>query len=100
MRVREDQLNVIKEQIVDFNAFKVNGFPMEGYFETQGLMPFFDMLNGLCYMNLVKDFWVRAEVFNEIDAQRKVNAKIAEDKSNNVKTIAKIVLKVFTETEV
>jgi hypothetical protein len=55
MRVLEKDLKLIKEQVVDFVSLKRNMFNLEPYFEKQGWMNFFDVSDGSCYTNLVKD---------------------------------------------
>jgi hypothetical protein len=52
------------ESPVDFASLKKYEVDMEGYVETQKLSGYFKMLNGPTYVNLVKDFWLRAEIVN------------------------------------
>lgn len=65
MKVRENELKLILEKIMDFESFSVNGYPLRDYFEVKGWIPQFEILNGPTYPYLVKDFWVREEVFDE-----------------------------------
>jgi len=51
----EKDLKLIKEQVVDFVSLRRNRFNLEHYFEKQGWMTFFDVSDGPCYTNLVKD---------------------------------------------
>jgi hypothetical protein len=53
------------ESPVDFTSLKKYKVNMEGLIETQKLSEYFKMLNGPTYVNLVKDFWLKAEVYNE-----------------------------------
>ena len=57
------------ESPVDFASLKKYEVNMEGLIETQKLSEYFKMLNGPTYVNLVKDFWLRAEVYNEKPAK-------------------------------
>jgi hypothetical protein len=59
------------ESPVDFASLKKYEVEMEGLIETQKLSEYFKMLNGPTYVNLVKDFWLRAEVYNEKPAKVK-----------------------------
>ena len=52
----KDELKLLIEQVVDFDSFEANGCPLKSYFEFQGWMNFFDMLNGTTYPSLVKRF--------------------------------------------
>jgi hypothetical protein len=52
------------ESPVDFASLKKYKVNMEGLIETQKLSEYFKMLNGPTYVNLVKDFWLKAEVYN------------------------------------
>jgi hypothetical protein len=46
-------------------------------------MNYFDMLNGVIYPALVKEFWLGATVVTKEDAQRKYDEKVAEDPDRN-----------------
>jgi len=52
------------ESPVDFASLKRNGMELESLIAVQELFPYFDMLNGPTYVTLVKDFWIRAEVYD------------------------------------
>jgi hypothetical protein len=59
----------------------------------------FDMLNGDVYPTLIKDFWLRAEVFDCEAARRELQEKIDEDPENNKgKSRAQLGLEPFTGT--
>lgn len=68
MNIRENNLKMIVEQIVDFKSCEENGYPLKENFDVQGWTHLFDILNGLTYPYLVKYFWARIEVYDEIDA--------------------------------
>ena len=42
---------------------------MDALIAVQEMFPYFEMLNGPTYVMLVKDFWVRAEVY-DVDAAK------------------------------
>jgi hypothetical protein len=69
MSISLKSLIVQKESPVDFISLKKYKVDMEALVEAQKLSNYFKMLNGPTYENLVKDFWVRAEVYNEKDAK-------------------------------
>ena len=58
-----DSLVVQIESPVDFSSLKRNKVDMDALISAQKMAGYFQMLNGLTYVNLVKEFWIRAEVF-------------------------------------
>jgi len=64
MSLEEWDLNVQVENPVDFVSLAHHGCDIKKYYEAQGLINYFDMLNGPSYMNLVRHFWVRAQVYD------------------------------------
>ncbi|MCI68374.1 cullin-like protein, partial [Trifolium medium] len=62
-------LKLRPEKMVDFESLKVNEFDIEGLFIKQGWKRYFDMLNGPIYTRMVKEFWMKAEVFDEVSAR-------------------------------
>ena len=69
MDIPWESLIVQIESPVDFTSLKKYKVNMEGLIETQKLSEYFKMLNGPTYVNLVKDFWLKAEVYNEKPAK-------------------------------
>ena len=59
-----ESFDVQIESPVDFASLKRNGMNLEALISAQKLFDYFRMLNGPTYVNLVKDFWVRAEVYD------------------------------------
>jgi len=59
-----DLLEVQSESPVDFGSLKRNKVDLDAYFNAQKMFEYFDMLNGPTYVNLVKEFWIRAEVYD------------------------------------
>jgi len=57
------------------------------------------MLNGPTYMNLVRHFWVRAQVYNRKAAQLEMDEKVLIDPSLKGRTRAQMGLEPFTRTE-
>ena len=54
---------------VDFASLKRNGMNLDSLMAAQQLFAYFSMLNGPTYVKLVKDFWVKAEVY-DVDAAK------------------------------
>lgn len=100
MKVRENELKLTMEEIVDFESFNVNGYPLKEYFEVQGWMPYFEMLNGPIYPYLVNNFLVREKKMDEDSASFEERQKIAEDEANKGNNIVEIGLKEFKEVEI
>ena len=82
MDIPWESLIVQIESPVDFTSLKKYEVNMEGLIETQELSEYFRMLNGPTYVNLVKDFWLKAEVYNEKPA--KVVSKQAGSKKGKM----------------
>lgn len=77
MDIRIEGLKLIVELIVDFVSFNLNGYPLWNFFNDKEWGSIFDMLNGPTYPDLVRDFWVRSEVYDATYFE--VNHKITED---------------------
>ncbi|MCH79291.1 hypothetical protein A2U01_0000037 [Trifolium medium] len=93
------ELRLVIEQPVDFESLRVNNYNLQGYFRNQEWMDYFEMLNGDVYPTLVKDFWLRAEVFDSEAARKELQEKIEEDPDNNKgKTRAQLGLEPFSGT--
>jgi hypothetical protein len=87
------------EQPVDFESLRVYKFDLKKYFQAQGWLEYLKMLNGVIYPTFVKDFWLRAEVFDSEASRREHQAKIDEDPQNNKgKSRVELGLEPFTET--
>lgn len=59
-----NRLDVQVEAPVDFESLARNGVDIRGHIIAQQLDGYFKMLFGATYINLVKNFWVRAEVYD------------------------------------
>lgn len=64
MSLEEWDIHVQTENPVDFTSLAKHGCDIRKYYEAQGLMDYFDMLNGPSYENLVRHFWVRAHIYD------------------------------------
>lgn len=60
----------------------------------------FIMLNGPTYPHLVKDFWVRAKVFDELAACEELKLLVENISSLKAKSIKEVGLKKFEEVEI
>jgi hypothetical protein len=96
MSIPLNSLIVQIESPVDFASLKKYKVDMEALVEAQKLSEYFKMLNGPTYENLVKDFWVRAEVYDGKDAKAeerqavsgKVNQKGKTGKGKDLKPVS------------
>ncbi|CAL5188753.1 unnamed protein product [Lathyrus oleraceus] len=100
MDIRKEDLKLIVEQIVDFESFNLNGYPLWNLLKDQEWCSIFDMLNGLTYPCLVKDFWVKVEVYDEISAYFEVNQKVVKNISLRRRSVREMGLKEFEEVEI
>ena len=67
---------------------------------AQQLFPYFNMLNGLTYVKLVKDFLVRAEVYDLDAAKVEELQAVARDPSLRGKTRKEMGVEPFRQTEI
>jgi len=81
MKLEEWDLKIQIENPVDFISLAHHGCDIRSYYEAQGLMEYFNMLNGLTYQTLVRHFWVRAHVYDKYAAKMEEAEKILIDPS-------------------
>jgi hypothetical protein len=94
-----DELNFAMECPVDFESLRVNGFPeVKTRFERQGLMYYFDILNGPTYNEFVKEFWMKATVITKPKYQERLKELVAEKPELYGKTPAEMGLRPFITT--
>jgi hypothetical protein len=74
-------LKIQMENPVDFTSLAHHGCDIRSYYETQGLMEYFNMLNGPTYMTLVRHVWVRAHVYDRNAAKLEETEKVLIDPS-------------------
>ena len=67
---------------------------------AQQMFPYFNMFNGPTYVKLVKDFWVRAEVYDLDAAKVEELQAVTKDPSLRGKTRKEMNLKPFRQTEI
>ena len=79
MSLEEWDLTVQVESPVDFTSISYHGCNIKEYYESQDLMDYFNMLNGITYMSLVRHFWVRAHVYDKKAAQQEMDEKVLID---------------------
>jgi len=73
---------------------------LESLIAVQEMFPYFEMLNGPTYVTLVKDFWVRAEIY-DVDAAKDEELKaVIRDPSLRGKTRKEMGLESFRQTEI
>jgi hypothetical protein len=86
------------ECMVDFESLKANGRDVAYLFMGQQWKKYFEMLNGLVYFDLVRNFWVKAFVFNEVAAKEAVPKLIKASPKLKGKTRAQLGLPPFKVT--
>jgi len=85
---------------VDFISLAHHGCELRDIYHVQDLDEYFGMLNGPTYMNLVRHFWVRAQVYDRKAAQMEIDEKILIDPSLQGKTREEMGLEPFRCTEI
>jgi len=100
MKLEEWELTVQGEYPVDFISLAHHGCELRNFFHTQYLDGYFCMLNGPTYENLVKHFWVRAEVYDIHVARLEEHEKVLIDPTLKGKTREQLCLKPLTCTEI
>ncbi|KAK2429014.1 hypothetical protein QL285_027489 [Trifolium repens] len=96
-----DDLQFGIENPVDFESLRVNGFPeLKDRFERQGLMYYFDVLNGPTYTELIKEFWMKASVITREKYNTNIRRLIKERPELQGKTPAEMGLRPFVSTEI
>jgi len=100
MSLEEWELNVQVENPVDFISLAYHGCELRGYYHAQDLDDYFGMLNGPTYVNLVRHFWDRSEIYDCKAAKSEEQEKILIDPTLEGKTREELGLKPFTCTEI
>ncbi|KAK2450190.1 hypothetical protein QL285_009320 [Trifolium repens] len=96
-----DELNFAMESPVDFESLRVNEFPeVKTRFERQGMMYYFDILNGPTYNEFVKEFWMKASVITKTKYQERLKELLAEKPELYGKTPTEMGLRPFVSTEI
>jgi len=100
MKLEEWQLTVQVENPVDFVSLTRHDCDLSSYLRYQDLSGYFTMLNGPSYENLVKYFWVRAEIYDKYAAKAEEVHLVLLDHSLKGKARAEMGLKEFTRTKI
>ena len=100
MKVEEDDLIVQVENTMDFISLTQHDCDLTNYLKYQDMDGYFKMLNGLTYENLVKYFWVRAEIYDKVAAKVEEDQMVLINPSLEGKTREEMGLKEFTRTEI
>jgi len=100
MAIPYEAFEVQVESPVDFTSLKRNGMNLDALMAAQQLFPYFNMLNGPTYVKLVKDFWVRAEVYDLDAAKVEELQAVARDPSLRGKTRKEMGLEPFRQIEI
>ena len=95
-----DSLVVQIESPVDFASLKRNNVDMEAFISAQKMAGYFKMLNGPTYVNLVKEFWIRAEVFDVDSAKAQEREAVSGNPSMRGKTRKEMGLEPFQGLEI
>jgi hypothetical protein len=96
-----DDLQFAIENPVDFESQRVNGFSkVNDRFERQGMMYYFDMLNGPTYNEVVKEFWMKASVITKPKYQERLTELVKEKPELYGKTPAEMGVRPFVSTEI
>jgi hypothetical protein len=100
MSLEEWELKIQTENLVDFESLAYHGCDIRSYYEEQGLMRYFDMLNGPTYKTLIRHFWVRASVSDRAASEIEEKEKILLDPTLEGKTREEMGLEPFTCVEI
>jgi len=100
MSLEEWELTVQVERPVDFASLLHHGCDIKEFYESQDLIHYFNMLNGLTYENLVKHLWVRTSVYDKHAAKLEESEKVLIDPSLEGKTREEMGLEPFVDTEI
>jgi len=73
---------------------------LEAEINAQQMFEYFKMLNGPTYVTLVKDFWIRAEVYDLDAAKDEEDEAVIRDPSLRGKTRQEMGLESFRQTEI
>jgi hypothetical protein len=100
MSIPAENLIVQKETPFDFSSLEKHDVNMEAYIKPQKLHGYFHMLNGPIYENLVKDFWLRAEVYDKEATRLEEKKAVEKDSRLKGKTREEMGLKPFEGMEI
>jgi hypothetical protein len=93
-------MEFITEKFVDFESLKVNGIDIQDLFFDQQWENYFNMLNGFVYFDIVKNFWNKAYVFDNFDAENEVRLLVEKKPSLKGKSREQLGLRPFRGKEI
>ena len=82
MKLREHELKVQLELLVDFESLRANGYTIKNAFQHQGWLPYYEILIGPTYTTLVKYFQVRSKEFEEYEVEHELKHKQEESEED------------------
>jgi len=100
MTIPFESFDVQVESPVDFASLKRNGMNLDALIEAQRLFDYIRMLNGPTYVKLVKDFWVRAEVYDQEAAKLEETQAMSRDPSLKGKSRKEMGLEPYKRLEI
>jgi hypothetical protein len=100
MTIPVESLKIQIKKPVDFTSLERYKVNMEAYVKPQKLYGYFRMFNGPTYENLVKDFWLRAEVYDCEAAKLEEEQVVERDPSLKGKTREEMGLEPFGDMEI
>ncbi|RHN51938.1 hypothetical protein MtrunA17_Chr6g0474741 [Medicago truncatula] len=100
MSLEEWDLKIQTENPVDFTSLAFHGCDIRRFYEAQGLMDYFNMLNRPTYQTLVRHFWVRASVYNKESVKLEETEKILINPTLEGKSREEMGLEPFVCTEI
>ena len=100
MSIPTDSLEVQIESLVDFASLKLNDVDMEALISAQKMFDYFHLLNGPTYVNLVKEFWIRAEVCDVETTKSQENQVVSRNPSLKGKSRQEMGLEPFKGLEI
>jgi len=100
MSLEEWDLNVQVDRPIDFISLAHHGCDIRSYYKAQGLMDYFNMLNGPTYENLIRNLWVRAHVYDKKAAKLEETEKILIDPTLEGKSREEMGLEPFVDTKI
>src|SRR4030043_2149890 len=83
--VPKDSLKVLVEQVIDFDSLLRNGIQVSRFFSAQSLNPFFRIHHGPTYTELVKNFWIKAEIFDKEASEKELAVAMSLEKTKRKK---------------
>ncbi|RHN77841.1 hypothetical protein MtrunA17_Chr1g0159071 [Medicago truncatula] len=100
MSIEEWELIIQAENPVDFASLTHHGCDLVKFYKKQKLMGYFSLLNGPIYEVLVRQFWVRASVYDKVAAKQEEAQMILVNPTLEGKTREEMGLSAFKGTEI